>query len=177
MFEAKLFSHKLFSTKTTNRCIFKTNFFFWRQFSDVEISSKQPLFHPVHFNHCAVNKFKMVLSWRQKISFLAVSFDVLSKIVFQEIFGNETCSNRETVIPRYSIKLVLLKIPHLCWSLFCNEDVGQTNLIEKETQVQMFSCELYEIFQNIYFIEYFRTNDSENIYVIFWKFIIKVLNF
>ena len=56
--------------------------------------------------------------------------------------------------------------------------VGQVcNLIEKETPEQVSFCEFHENFQKIYFIEYLRTNDSENIYVSFSKFIINVLLF
>ena len=36
------------------------------------------------------------------------------------------------------------------------------NIIEKDTPVQVFSCKFHEIFENIYFIAYLQTNDSEN---------------
>ena len=41
----------------------------------------------------------------------------------------------------------------LCQSLFFNKVAG-LRPIKKETQVQLFSCEFYEIFQNTYFTEH-----------------------
>ena len=112
----------------------------------------------------------MVLNW---FPFFAVLLDILSKIVFRLILGEE----RETFWNVFKTQKQafigvlqnrwLLNISHLCRSLFYNKVVGQAwNLIEKETPVQVFSCEFHDIFKNIYFTEQLRTNDSENIYVI-----------
>ena len=37
------------------------------------------------------------------------------------------------------------------------------NFIKKETLAQVFSCEFWEIFKNIFFIEHLRETTSENI--------------
>ena len=65
---------------------------FWSHFYTMLIS-----FRRVLFNHCTVNKFKMVLISWQKISLLAVSLDILSKNVFRWIFGDrhEKCSKAQ----------------------------------------------------------------------------------
>ena len=45
---------------------------------------------------------------------------------------------------------------HLCQSLFFNEAIFFNNFIKKETMAQMFSCEFYGIFKNIFFIEHLQ---------------------
>ena len=112
-----------------------------------------------------------------KSSFLAVLFDILSKIVFDWIFKDprKTYSKPRSTYSQVFYKIVPLKVSPLCWSLFCNKVVGQAcNLIEKKnkTLVQVFSWEFHKIFKNIYFMEYFRTNDRENICLICWNFFI-----
>ena len=39
------------------------------------------------------------------------------------------------------------------------------NCIEKETPVEVFSCEFYEVFKGIYFTEDLKKNDAKNIFV------------
>ena len=53
---------------------------------------------------------------------------------------------------------------HLCQSLFFKKlQASACNFIKKETLAQVFSCEICEIFKNIYFTEYPRTTASENL--------------
>ena len=159
----------LVSKKITNTFIFKANSFFWQKFFDVEILSKQILLHRVHSTIVLQINSKWLLLDETKNYFLAISLDISSKIVFTWIFRDwhEKCSK-----PRGSHSQKFYK------SSLCNKFVGQAcNLIDKEPPVQVLSNEFHKIFKNIYFIKHLKMNDSENIYVICWKLIIRVLSF
>ena len=49
---------------------------------------------------------------------------------------------------------------HLSQSLFLNKVAGSWNFIKKETLAQVFSCELFEISKNTFFIEHLWTTAS-----------------
>ena len=101
-FEAERFSqHTFISNKITNRGIFKTNFFFWGQFSDVEILSKQILFHRVHFNYCTVNKLM-----RRKLPFMLFPLIFYQKLFLDEFseIAMKLIQNPGAVIRRFSTK-------------------------------------------------------------------------
>ena len=105
----------------------------------------------------------------KKFPFLLFHLIFCQKLILDEFseIDMKPNQNPETAIRKCSTKQMFFKILHLCWSIFCNKLVGQAcNLIEKEIPVQVFSCEFQEMFKIIYLIDYLRTNDSENIYVL-----------
>ena len=117
-------THLFAFIKITNRCIFKTNFFFGQHISGIEIELKQTLFHRVHFNNCTVNKFKNGSYFMTKnFTSILFSFYILSNIVSDEFseIGIKCVQNPEAAIHRCSTKQLFLKVKHLCWSVFCNK--------------------------------------------------------
>ena len=131
----------------------------WRQFSNVEILSKQILF--IECTSVTV-RFHLMTN----ISFVIVSLDILSENFFRWIFGDwhERYSKSRNSHSLVFYKIVVFKnFAPVLESLF--------------NSVQVFSCEFHEIIKNIYFTEYLRRNDSESICIICWNFITKVFNF
>ena len=70
----------------------------------------------------------------KKNSFLAASLDILL-IAFLGEFSEidvKRVQNPKATIRRCSTKQVLLKILHLCWSLFCNKIQAKPVIVLKE---------------------------------------------
>ena len=68
--------------------------------------------------------------------------------------SNQKCSIKNVFLNNFA----KFKGKHLCQSLFLS--TVAYNFIKKESLVQMFSCEFYEIFKNIFFTEHIWTSAS-----------------